>query len=106
LATQHIGKQVQLANSDPATVLDFNRGREGRILNLIPLPKWWFATADDIRANDYNLAAGRYKPHRATAANHDHPAAILREVLAMEEELTAEMKALLEEVEGTDAIRE
>jgi type I restriction enzyme M protein len=70
------------------------------------LPKWWFATADDIRANDYNLAAGRYKPHRATAANHDHPAAILREVLAMEEELTAEMKALLEEVEGTDAIRE
>ena len=35
--------------------------------------KWWFADADDIRAADFNLSAGRYRPQSQAQVEHRDP---------------------------------
>ena len=58
--------------------------------------KWWFADADALRANDFNLSVGRYRPqNRATVAHRD-PLELLDELRAIEDEITAEIDALTE----------
>ncbi|HEU0189257.1 MAG TPA: class I SAM-dependent DNA methyltransferase [Gallionella sp.] len=56
--------------------------------------KAWFATADEIRANDFNLSAGRYRPISQAAVEHCDPRALLDELAAIEGEIAEEVEAL------------
>jgi type I restriction enzyme M protein len=56
--------------------------------------QWWFADAATIRANDFNLSAGRYRPMSQTAVEHRDPRVILDELAAIEAEIVEEVEAL------------
>lgn len=56
--------------------------------------KWWFADAATIRANDFNLSAGRYRPMSQSAVEHRDPREILDELAAIEVEIVEEVEAL------------
>ena len=62
--------------------------------------KWWFADAKAIRAADFNLSAGRYRPQNHVRVEHHDPLAILDELRATEREILAEIEEL------ADAVRE
>ena len=62
-------------------------------------PHCWWAAFEIIAENDYNLAASRYKPRVAEPVPDEDPAELIREVLAVEREITVELKKLLSEVE-------
>lgn len=53
---------------------------------------------EKICENDWNLAAGRYKPVTMEVVKHDAPADILREVLTAENEIIRRGDALLSEI--------
>ena len=55
---------------------------------------WWFAEADDIRAADFNLSAGRYRPQNQTTVDHRDPLEILDELKAIENEILGEIDDL------------
>jgi len=55
---------------------------------------WWFADAATLRANDFNLSAGRYRPMSQTAIEHQDPRELLDELAAIEAEITEEVEAL------------
>jgi len=63
-------------------------------------PRSWWAPYETIAENDWNLAASRYKPRVAEAVSDEDPAELIREVLAIESEITAGLEKLLAEVEG------
>lgn len=62
-------------------------------------PRCWWATAEIVAGNDYNLAAGRYKPQVAEPAPEEDPTELIREVLGIEREITAGLEKLLKEVQ-------
>ena len=49
--------------------------------------------------NHYNSTASRYKPRVAEVVPDEDPAELIREVLAIEREITAGLELLLDEVE-------
>ena len=61
-------------------------------------PRCWWATIKSVAENDYNLAAGRYKPQIAEKAPDDDPAQLIREILAIERDIAAGLEKLLREV--------
>lgn len=65
-------------------------------------PQCWWAPMETITENDYNLAAGRYKPQVADKAPEEDPAELIREVLAIEEDIAKGLKQLLKEVESEE----
>ena len=62
-------------------------------------PQCWWAAFGTIAENDYNLAASRYKPRVAEPVPDEDPTELIREVLAVESEITAGLEKLLSEVE-------
>lgn len=56
--------------------------------------KWWFADANSLRANDFNLSAGRYRPMSQAAVEHRNPRELLDELAAIETEIVEEVDAL------------
>ena len=62
--------------------------------------KWWFADADAIRAADFNLSAGRYRPQNRARVEHRDPLELLDDLRATESEILAEIDEL------ADAVRE
>lgn len=56
--------------------------------------KWWFADAAAIRANDFNLSEGSYRPMNRTAIEHRDPRELLDELAAIEVEIAEEVEAL------------
>jgi type I restriction enzyme M protein len=56
--------------------------------------KSWFADATEIRSNDFNLSAGRYRPAGQTAVAHRDPRDLLDELAAIEAEIIEEVDAL------------
>ncbi len=56
--------------------------------------KWWFADAATLRANDFNLSAGRYRPINQAAVEHRNPRELLDELAAIEAEIVEEVEAL------------
>jgi type I restriction enzyme M protein len=56
--------------------------------------KWWFADVAALRANDFNLSAGRYRPVSATQVAHRDPRELLDELAAIEAEIAEEVDAL------------
>ncbi len=64
-------------------------------------PRCWWAAIKTIAENDYNLAAGRYKPQIAEKAPDDDPAELIRETLAIEHEIAEGLEKLLKEIDPT-----
>lgn len=62
--------------------------------------RWWFADIGSIRAQDFNLSAGRYRPMTQAAAEHRDPVTLLEELRAIEVEILGELDGLM------DALRE
>ena len=62
-------------------------------------PGCWWASFETLAENDYNLAASRYKPRVAEPVPDEDPGELIREVLAIEREITQGLEKLLEEVE-------
>jgi type I restriction enzyme M protein len=58
--------------------------------------KWWFAEAAELRANEFNLSAGRYRPVKASTTVHRDPRELLDELAELEREIQAEVAALRE----------
>lgn len=58
--------------------------------------KWWMTDAAELRANEFNLSAGRYRPVNASTAVHRDPRELLAELAEMEREIQAEVEALRE----------
>ena len=56
--------------------------------------QWWFADAATLRANDFNLSAGRYRPMSQTQVEHQDPRELLDELAAIEAEIAEEVEAL------------
>lgn len=56
--------------------------------------QWWFADTATLRANDFNLSAGRYRPMSQAAIEHRDPREILDELAAIEAEIVEEVEAL------------
>jgi len=63
-------------------------------------PRCWWATIKYVAENDYNLAAGRYKPQIAEKAPNEDPAQLIRETLAIEREIAEGLEKLLKEIEN------
>lgn len=55
---------------------------------------WWFADTAALRANDFNLSAGRYRPMSQVQAAHQDPRELLSELAAIETEIAEEVEAL------------
>ena len=55
---------------------------------------WWFADTAALRANDFNLSAGRYRPMTQVQAAHQDPRELLDELAAIENEIAEEVEAL------------
>lgn len=60
------------------------------------LEKWWFADSAELRANEFNLSAGRYRPVNASTAVHRNPRELLDELAELEREIHGEVTALRE----------
>ena len=58
------------------------------------MEKWWFSTTDEIKTNDYNLSAGRYRPLAQTQVEHRDPRELLDELAAIEVEVMREIEDL------------
>ena len=56
--------------------------------------KWWFADVATVRANDFNLSAGRYRPLAKSQIEHRDPRELLDELAAIEAEIQEEVEAL------------
>lgn len=63
-------------------------------------PCCWWAAFDTVAENDFNLAASRYKPRVGEEVPDEDPAELIREVLAIESEITKGLQKLLTEVES------
>jgi type I restriction enzyme M protein len=66
-----------------------------------PAPRCWWAATEVVRQNDYNLAAGRYKPQVAAPVSGEDPAELVEAALRLEREIVAGLEQLLKEVEGS-----
>ncbi len=61
-------------------------------------PGCWWATMETIAQNDYNLAAGRYKPQVAEEAPQEDPEDLVPETLRIEQDIAAGLEKLLGEL--------
>ncbi len=68
-------------------------------------PRCWWAPFETIADNDYNLAASRYKPLIAKEVPDEDPVELIREVLAIEREITAGLEKLLSELEKQHSVQ-
>ena len=64
-----------------------------------PEPQCWWASTTALAENDFNLAAGRYKPRVAAGAPEEDPAELIRETLEKELSIVAGLEGLQAEVE-------
>ena len=62
----------------------------------------WWTTVEKLVENDYNLSAGRYKPQRQEAVSDEDPKDLIRKTIALENELAANLKDLLNKVEAVE----
>ncbi len=67
-----------------------------------PENRCWWAKIENIAENDFNLAAGRYKPQIAEKAPDEDPAQLIRETLVIEKEITSGLEKLLQELESAE----
>jgi type I restriction enzyme M protein len=63
-------------------------------------PRCWWASLDTIAKNDYNLQARLYKPQVAVSVPDDDPVELIRDVLAIEREISSGLEKLLRDLEA------
>jgi type I restriction enzyme M protein len=63
-------------------------------------PSCWWATVAELAENEFNLAAGRYKPRVDEKISDENPVKLITATLKLEREITAGLENLLNEVEG------
>ncbi len=63
-------------------------------------PRSWWTAIKNIVENNYNLAAGRYKPQIVEKAPDEDPTELIRETLAIEREIAEGLEKLLKEIEA------
>ena len=63
-------------------------------------PRCWWARFKSIAGNNFNLAASRYEPQVGEEVSQEDPAELIRQVLAIEHEISAGLEKLLREVEA------
>lgn len=85
---------VEVFKTRDACWQEWNRRASRRDTSADSSQKWWFADASAIRANDFNLSAGRYRPMNQTAVEHRDPRELLDEMAAIEVEIVEEVEAL------------
>ena len=56
--------------------------------------QWWFADSASLRASEFNLSAGRYRPMSQIQATHRDPRELLAELAAIQVEIAEEVEAL------------
>jgi type I restriction enzyme M protein len=61
---------------------------------------WWFADADTIEREDWNLSASRYRPERREAAIHRNPGELLEELQEDVEGILGDIQVLAAELRG------
>ena len=64
-------------------------------------PRCWYVTSEAITENDYNLAAGRYKPQVVEKVPDENVIELIQESLEIEREMITGLEKLLSEVEDT-----
>lgn len=64
---------------------------------------WWFAAADAIEREDWNLSASRYRPESREAAEHRDPRELLEELQEDVETILGDVQALAAELRGEAA---
>jgi type I restriction enzyme M protein len=62
-----------------------------------PEPTCWWATRETLAGNDYNLAAGRYKPQVTENRAEEDPAELIQKTLVVEREIVTSLEKLLGE---------
>ena len=62
--------------------------------------KWWFTNAAALRASDFSLSAGRYRPMNHTAIEHRDPRELLDELADIENEIIQEVGLLRTALNG------
>jgi type I restriction enzyme M protein len=65
-------------------------------------PSSWWAPRALLAENDFNLAAGRYKPRVADPVREEDPAQLIRQVLEHERQIREGLETLLADVEKTE----
>jgi type I restriction enzyme M protein len=86
-------KRTQIdANDIPDVLAKWPDRDEGPNSYRVPIEK--------IKANEWSLAAVRYKPMTTEAVNHDAPTEILGDVLKLENEIIKRGNALLAQISG------
>ncbi len=63
-------------------------------------PVSWWAPVEEIVDNDFNLAAGRYRPGVAEKTPEEDLADLIRETVELEKQILSSLEALLKEIEG------
>ena len=63
-------------------------------------PNCWWASLETIAENNWDLTPEQYRPQVLEKLPDETPAELIREVLAIESEIVADLKKLLQEVEG------
>ncbi|MDF0674048.1 MAG: class I SAM-dependent DNA methyltransferase [Nitrospira sp.] len=63
-------------------------------------PRCWWAPFKTIAENDYNLAAGRYKPQLAEKPPDEDPTHLIRQMITIERDITDGLEKLLKDVES------
>ena len=63
-------------------------------------PRSWWASIKAIAENDFNLASSRYKPLTAEEVPDADPVELIREVLAIEKEISQGLDSLLQDLEA------
>jgi type I restriction enzyme M protein len=86
-------KRAPVAVNDiPDVLIKWPTREESRNSYRVPIER--------IREQNWNLAAGRYKPTAADIVDHDAPAEILGEVLELENQIIRRGSALLSQLDG------
>lgn len=97
-------------NDIPALLAEWTRYRETNFTkppgpeggSLLPAgspePRCWWVKHEALAANDYNLAAGRYKPQVTEKISDEDPADLIEKTLGIERDIVKGLEKLLEDV--------
>lgn len=92
---------VPIADDDLPPLIEVFKDREARHSAWLARDleadweqKWWCADLENLRANEFNLSAGRYRPMSKKRVAHRDPRELLSELAAIEAEITEEVEAL------------
>ncbi len=59
-----------------------------------PTDRSWAASIEEIKSNDYNLSANRYKPLKIEEIEYEDPQKLIKDVLELEEDIFKDLKEL------------